>query len=88
MLDSKGIVDLNFSLLSISELSANNIAGSPFRRPSSITGRQLLPATSKTIVMTSRTEVPRPLPTFIVKGILDVESAAARFALAISLTST
>ncbi len=69
-------------------MSAHKKAGSPARRGLSITWVSVLLVASKTSLMISRTDAPRPVPMLSAGGRGWVASAAAKCARAISRTST
>ena len=69
-------------------MSAHKKAGSPARRGLSMTWVSDLFVASKTSLMISRTDAPRPVPMLSAGGRGCVASAAARCARAISRTST
>ena len=68
--------------------SAHKKAGSPARRGFSITAVSDLLVASRTSLMISRTDAPRPVPIFIAGGSFVVAFAATKCARAISRTST
>ncbi len=69
-------------------MSAQRKAGSPARRGLSMTWVSVLLVASKTSLMISRTDAPRPVPMLSAGGRGWVASAAAKCARAISRTST
>ena len=81
-LEVKPIADLARSM------SAHKKAGSPARRGLSMTSVSDLSVASKTSMMISRTDAPRPVPMLSAGGSGRVASAAAKCARAISRTST
>ena len=80
MLSSRLYLDLNPNSVAAKSTLAQRNAGSPARRGASMTSVSDLFTASKTKLIISRTDAPRPVPTLIMEGIALVAFAATKCA--------
>ncbi len=88
MLSSRLYFDLKPNSDAARSTLAQRNAGSPARRGASMNSVSDLLTASKTKLIISRTDAPRPVPTLMIGGIAPVAFAATKCAWAISRTST